>query len=659
MNIFQCFHRTAPPSPRFALVFLFLMLLVFRVYANIETLRMDYTDNVFRVGIVPWSDAKGWVDGALQLLDGESISGVSTARPLYPLFLSVLFFFLGSSYLGLIYAQMVLSALVIAAAYHLLKPVRNRLGVLIFLSFLAVWRPDVSTVFMTENLGIYLLILCFAFMWRGFSLYFKESTFSGAFLLGLSQAVRPWCVMTLVTTPFVSFCSSRPFKEKFRFFIIHALLIALGFGLHPVAAALFNKPGEGYANNPQTLYGQVVGGKGWTAVYNDPLIKKALAENRSAIEVNAIIYERIKQLLLENPGNFLKGIGNSYKHYFSKIPDQFGDANTTPIYFSLFFLLLCWLDCSAYRLQRNILLKNRFLAGSVLILSLVLFFMEYRWFWTIVSLMGILQLIVSHRNGFSAFLLLFLAGILLSLPLVGNDGGLRVRIGSDIAFFSVAAIGFSKLLTAIPSLTPGFRTPEPPSKSEIRSVHCTWIIFPTIALFLAIPFSIRLLYRHHAEFPTAAIQDAEEIAARLELEETPLTPEHLNALWYAWPGKSFEEVDGRLAFFPIRYTAQDAVSFDIREGISRMNPIIGARHWPLYPMDMKRTVMILENWYTLFPNVSLEALSRFQNKRMVVVGNLLVNRRPFMHATPFVLIASHILSTDHSGSLQVTKLAID
>ena len=643
-------------SSDFVLALLFLTFLAFRIYFNSGMLSMDHTENIFRVGVVPWSDAKAWTDGAIQVLNGEQITGVATARPLYSLFLTALFFLVGSSYTVAIYGQMAISALALLAAYYLLKPIPDRIGVLLFMSFLVVWRPEVSTVFMTENLGIYILILSFTMFWRGFYLECDKTALAGTFLLGLSQAVRPWCVMSLVTVPLICFVSRKPIIAKFKSFVLHVLLISIGFGFHTLGTGLFNKSGESYANNPQTLYGQVAGGRGWTAVYKDPIIKKALEENRTANEVNKIIYQRIKELLRENPGNFLKAIISSYKYYFMKIPDEFGSAKRNPIYFTLFFLLLALLDKRSDPNRFFHALKNRPMGLLILILVLILFYLKYNWFWTLLSLVGIFHLVFSRRDKFNTVLLLFLAGILLSLPLVGKDGGLRVRIGSDIMLYLVAALGLCRLLRDTRFISPHSSTASDVPIYNIRTYHFMGIVLGTMTLLLAVPYFITISHRRPAEHTVLENLGAKDIATRLDLDQAPLDPEKLRARWHTWPEASFEDYDGRLAFYPIRYTHQDAVFFDINDGLSRMHPFSAAKHWPLFPMNIRRTVMILETWYTLFPNISPDILSRFENKRILVIGNLLVNPRPFRHATPFVLIVSHIASTDESGKLMVTKL---
>jgi len=178
-------------------VFLFLVFFSFRFFVNNATMGKDYTGNIFRIGIVPWSDAKGWVNGAENVMSGKLMPEFPGRRPLYPLFLVVILTFFGLSYKNIIFVQMILSGFSLVAAYLILKRVKPRLSVIIFLCFLAVWRPDVSTVFITENLGIYVLILGFAMIVKGVDRRMSGAFLSGLFCIGLSQAVRPWCILIL------------------------------------------------------------------------------------------------------------------------------------------------------------------------------------------------------------------------------------------------------------------------------------------------------------------------------------------------------------------------------------------------------------------------------------------------------------------------------
>ncbi len=640
----------------FILTLLFLLFFAFRIYMNIEILRMGYTENVFRVGVIPWSDAKWWADGAIQIINGEQIRGVATARPLYPLFMAVLFFLLGPSYVFAIYAQMMLSALVLVMAYYLLKPVQNRVGVLLFLSFLSIWRPDVSTVFMTENLGIYTLILCFAMLWRGLSIECEKTTLSGIFLLGFSQAVRPWCIMSLATVPFFCFVTKKPLKAKFRSFVLHVLLISIGFGFHTIAAGLFNKPGEDYANYLQILYGQVAGGKGWPSVHNDPIIKAALKKDISAKENKRIIFQRIKALFLENPKNFLKACISGYRYYFSKIPDEFEINRKNSIYFAIFFLLLSFLD--GIWKPRLIFQK---LSQSPLILviticGILLFYFKYAWFWMLFALLGMFFALYHPRDRTNAFMLLFFAGIMLSIPLVGKDGLQRVKIGSDIFLYMMAALGMHKIFLKT-TLMESFKgiAPEKPFR-KMWLLHPMGIVLGAIILFLFMPFMIQLIRGPAVDTSKLQSLSAEDVAKRLNLKKIPLEPKQLDTTWHQWPASSFEKLNGRTAYFTIRYSHRDTVFLDTHQGIGNMNPVSAQRHWPLNPIYMKRAVTILETWYTLFPNFSPKDLEPYEDRKIIVVGKLITRPRRFMHATPFVLFVSHIISTGESGDIEIKAI---
>jgi hypothetical protein len=641
----------------FVLILLFLLLLAFRIHINHDTLGVDYMDDIFRVGVVPWSDAKAWVDGAIQVVNGESISGVSSARPLYPLFLSLLFFIGGVSYSGAIYAQMMFSALVVTAACFLLKPLPGRIGVWVFISFLSIWRPEVSTMFLTENLGMYSLILSFALIWRGAAADCRWATLSGFFLLGLSQAVRPWCVLTLATVPFFCFFSSTPLKKKIKSFTVHVLFISLGFSFHPAASALFNRPGEGYANNPQTLYGQVVGGKGWTAVYDDPNIAKALKENQSSDAVNRIIYRRIREEFFKNPVNFIEAAAKGYVHYFRTIGKEFGLPRTSPIYFAIFFLLIAFLDQPSIVKRSIAVFKSRPLILAGWFLGIGLFLFLYEWFWMLVTVSGVLIGAAHPKQRLHAVILLYLAGVIMTIPLVGRDGGMRVMIGNDILLYllcGVGACGLTRQSCIFASNQSASHVGYSPDR--LRPAHALGIVYGTLILLLVIPLSIRLLRQPGAEEMLMPRLTTRDVAVLSDIEETPVSSDDLVALWHEWPEKSLEKLDGKPAFTLIRYIPDDTVFLDADKGFTEMRASVSYHHWPLSPMNIPRTVMIRQSWYTIFPYTTPDRLHQFANRKVILVGNLLTRRRPFRYATPLVLIVSHIISLDDSGRLSVLRL---
>jgi len=660
MEMLYSQEKINPFSTGFLIVCLFLSLFAFRMYINIETLRFDYTANVFRVGLVPCSDAKAWVDGATKVLNGQLMTGVPTCRPIYSLFLTVLFFLIGSSYVGVIYTQMMLSALVISLAYYLLKPVQNKVSVFLFLSFLAIWRPEVSTIFMTENLGIYILILSFAMLWRGLNAECENTTLSGIFLLGLSQAVRPWCVMSLVTVPFLSFFSNQPLKKRMRSFILYILFISLGFGFNSLSAGIFNKPGEDYANKLQTLYGQVAGGKGWISVYNDPIIKTALEKDLPSIELKKVFYKRIKDLFLENPRNLLKACISGYRFYFRQLPYSFDnkapytfDSNVNkPLFFSLFFIILVLANDHKLKLPHRRLIQNPLFIVALL-LSLLLFVFQYAWFWTFFSLVGMIS-ILRRPSKKNLFIVLFFIGILLSIPLVGHDGGTRVKIGNDIMMYFLSSLGLAWTIKLFSKTREEFSSEK--TSSVNARLQLIGVLSITFIVLIGIPYVIKQNRQSNPKSSKLQTIQAKDIAGMLNLSEIPMSHEDLEVIWHRWPEPSFEKVNQRLCYYHTRYMKRDTIYLNAFEGITDNDWYISGLQWPLSPIGINRTLLIIERWYTLLPNISPMDLERYENKEIVVVGKLYPKPRPFMYATGFVLIVSHIVSVDDLGNLHWTAI---
>ena len=144
------------------LVILFLAFVFFRLSVNLPTFAKMHVGSYYRIGVIPWSDASGWVHGAEQVMAGDLIADFPARRPLYSLFLAGLFSFFGWNYVNIIFVQIFLFCLSICLAYLFLKKIQDRFAVLLFLTFLCLWRPMLQSHFMTENLGVLILIIGFA-----------------------------------------------------------------------------------------------------------------------------------------------------------------------------------------------------------------------------------------------------------------------------------------------------------------------------------------------------------------------------------------------------------------------------------------------------------------------------------------------------------------
>jgi hypothetical protein len=323
-----------------------------------------------------------------------------------------------------------------------------------FISFLSVWRPGVSLTIMSENLGIYILMLSFAFIWRGCHCNEEAYFLTGCFLLGLSQAIRPWCVMVVFTIPLLPFFSRFTFKRIILKSMIILCMISIGFNFHMAASKLFSEKDQG-SNYYYTLYGQVSGMTditGWLSAYRDPIIHEALKNNASQSAINAVVIKRIKEVFSEHPELFFNGCLKSYEYYFKTIPEGFTDFYDYDVWVSflgcLLFLLICdyFGRLRIYKKSEGIKIHWSIILAIGICYVLCAVFKYLSFFWILFMISGIIVVVVGRKDPFNQILILYCLGILMSLPWVGFDGGQRIRIGNDIVLYMFSAIGVSKFL---------------------------------------------------------------------------------------------------------------------------------------------------------------------------------------------------------------------
>ena len=634
--------------------FIVLFVFLFKLNDIAPTLTNSYTENIFRIGLIPWSDAKAWIDGAFQIADGQKLTGVPTCRPLYPLFLSCFANMASSNYLYFIFIQLVFLAVCIGFAFVIIKNSLNQsyIAGFIFMACLILWRTNFVTVFLTENLGMALLIISMALIWSSLEISLIPMLLVGYFMIGLSQAVRPWCVMILVTLPFLAIfmnktqmnCFSSTLKyslSRKQLMIMLFVSVIVGYSFQPIATYLFNEPGQGYANNSKTLYGQIVGGKGWTSVYNDPVILEAMRSNLSPEEIDRVIYNQCLKLFKSNPMNFFYACLKAFLNYFLHIPDAFYGHILSLLHWCIifvFFILFIGIKESTVFFQNNS--KTVFFI-SICVLCIYCFPVVFFCFGLVMGFFFILKNIQSLLSKFSC---LYLLGIILSLPLVGYDGGERVKIGSDIFIFMITSKGIAESFLLFHR-----QTIENESTNIIRKRHYglfVWI--PLVAVFFLLLMPLLVYNSHYRNKPEIIYDDlfAKKIQAQLGIKELPIWPDQLDLIWHEYPEPSFEKVHNRPAFFPVRYAKRNTLFLKKNDGIINSNSKKFFIHWPLLPLAIDRTLLILEKRYTLFPKITPSYLEKYENKTIIVFGTLHARKRSLMNSTGFVLTVSHIGQID-------------
>jgi hypothetical protein len=144
----------------------------------------------------------------------------ASRRPLYALFLAILFKWFGAPYLNAITAQILLTGIALLIAFALFRRHPARILALFYLSQLAIWEATTQSVFLTENLAILALIPGMTLIWLGVSAGGPSYWYLGLFFYGLSQAVRPWALLGLATVPWAAFFFSGAMRIRVRLSVL-------------------------------------------------------------------------------------------------------------------------------------------------------------------------------------------------------------------------------------------------------------------------------------------------------------------------------------------------------------------------------------------------------------------------------------------------------
>ena len=266
------------------------------------------------LGMFPLKDPHGYYYGARHLLENGVLSDFSGRRPLFPGFLAGLLRLTGENLQITLLLVVLLASL---ACYLTAREVSRTHGPLggaaaAFLLFL-FYRQYTGTT-LTENLGLACGAGGFALLWSGAAQRQPRRIFAGILLVSLGLNARAGAFFVL---PALVVWAAWQGKEKRWSWIMLAggvLAAALGFVCNSLAFRLFSPPDSSlFSNFSYTLYGLVVGGKGWGQIWMDHPEVTALAEPLLSQRIYALTW----QAFLQNPSGIVLGAFKAWGDFFS------------------------------------------------------------------------------------------------------------------------------------------------------------------------------------------------------------------------------------------------------------------------------------------------------------------------------------------------------
>ena len=256
-------------------------------------------------GLLPWSDASAYYYDARRLGVGVPFSDFSARRPIFAGWLAVILRLTGDN---LQWSLALLVAINAVACFLLARAVAGTEGdfaaaftILILLLF---YRRFSGTT-LTENAGVALGALGLAILWHWASTARIAILALGVFLTTLALNARAGAFFVPPSLLLWLAWRLRPVPRKALLAVGSAVLsIGLAFGVNGALGRIL-APGQGMAmsNFSYTLYGQAVGGKGWTRILEDHPELMSIAEPERSRRIYRLAIEVIRQ----HPGLFLRG----------------------------------------------------------------------------------------------------------------------------------------------------------------------------------------------------------------------------------------------------------------------------------------------------------------------------------------------------------------
>ena len=351
-------------------------------------------------GLLPWSDANSYYLDASALLDGFPI-GWSARRPLFVGLLASLLKLTGSNLSACMVILVVFNAL---GTFFLAREVSQTHSplsgaIVTVLSFLYYGHVggggNVTTL--TENLGLALGMTSIAILYAAIRNLSKPMMLAGIFFLTLALCARAG---TFFVLPCIILSSGLIFRDDQRFNRRISLLSTAsslsGFIANFILTRLISEHRDQvpFSNFSYTLYGLVVGGKGWAQVMTDyPLAREG-----------ADMYQLAFAHFKEHPFDLLAGI---YKMWAEFMPGHHYHAYQF-VGITGFYTITQYIQPATY----------------------------------ILLLGGLVWCIANRRTNHAKLLLFITFGYFISIPFAPSiDAGLRVYAATIGLLFILPAIG--------------------------------------------------------------------------------------------------------------------------------------------------------------------------------------------------------------------------
>ena len=369
------------------------------VIVAINPILLSWTDSQWGYskigGVLPWSDAQGYFAGAYRVLNIEQLNSFNSRRPIN----AVMFAFRLLLSDGHLYRALVIQGLLFGLAFFFFLKELSKFvgfaGLMIASAITYNFAVPFLDVTLTETLGLTLSFTAATVLLRFISNGQASLYYLSVLLLSLAEGARsgPYFVLLLLVL-YAPVVLANSHFQRLTVFGVAMLCSLAGTMYNTIINTIYGSSALDQNNNfAYVLYGLAKGGVGWMGFQTDFADR---IFNTEGERVRALFAEALKSIITD-PMLFVKGLWLGLKSYLDIGLYGFASGLTSFIFFA--FFVLGWVVLS--QKKTNPRLRN---------LSL---------FW--------------------------LAGLLISIPFIFQDGGFRVTAVALPILVILPALGMSLL----------------------------------------------------------------------------------------------------------------------------------------------------------------------------------------------------------------------
>ncbi len=400
-------------------------------------------------GVLPYSDATGYFEGAERLVFSQQLTQWTERRPLNAAFLAARLILTKNNFFGALFLQALLASFALFLATRALFQTHGKTAALWFFAFTFAFVSCCLHRTLSEPLGISLGLFALALLWSGIANRSLASYALGTFVLSLALLARAGAMFALpACVLFAAFFFSGSWSKRLAGVLITLAAIGAAWFINQTIIRLYGTAdGTLLSNFSYVIYGLSQGGTSWTQALTDFPQLTASGEAKAA----SFLYQKAAEAILTKPylllwgliKSFMLGIASFPPHVLRLIAD--GSDGGSP--WSLVHLAV---------------------AGAFLVPAMALGafkFMKGRW---------------AKLDRFDFFLIVQLLAFFASLPFFYLDGGIRLTA----ATFAVLAVTMALILS---TLTPSKQFAENVAVSKTVGIAATAAVVVVVLASLLAP----------------------------------------------------------------------------------------------------------------------------------------------------------------------------